>query len=637
MNLLLILVGSLVTLSCCSITKNLDEAGSNSTTALNDFTDEIIQHCLSFMSVSLVAMISTVSRRFSNLCDGKISHLFRKEQNREFDPVKIFQYYHEFEPTDSIKRLAMIAIESGLPASLSCESFKLNRIAKFFMDNLFSDQPLVMKEPSDVFDNELFHAMVKYKDTSEWILDYPTEKLIDAVGFEQLSSIVNEFDEGVLLANENFRKGSRETRKKFYKLYQESLSPTLKVLCETGDVYDSRLDPDEINAIGLVALADLSIDEKSLERSLELASIYLSRSTSSALSNAIQCMSNTEFIIQMMLIRELVELEDLELSLVVYLRKDAAEIFTGIYNIGHIQESIQNNDDRIHPMLKLLYGIMLGMKDEALMPMLDSLKEGRGLLCPIAAYHKRSPALLLKLWEEDGYLRPHSMYNVERFTKSDYVTLDYDLKTVIPLLRQGRLSPYWEFIPISRRLEYFEYLLDNVYDEEFRPFVNVLDCCATDICSDIMFRKFLKRSLALDLDLYESIRDDKMPRQIETEISKEIVSCIRSGENPQKRLRLEPWDLILNVVKKAVFREVLGRKDGFNLALEYICRNNGVTLECAAEELIKICIANKIDFELPDEFKNIDIEDLKGIVEETLAQMASNCNAMLIWDEEDVN
>lgn len=615
MNPLSVALGYIFAVCLCSGNNQQDAA------TLNGLSQELILNFFSFMPVSSVARTSSVSRRFSVLTYAYLRPLFRTRQEDgqyTLDPCKIYQYYHEVEPCLPVKLLTLQVLNAARPTSLSCESFKLNGIIDIFVQKLFYEGKtrIDLRMSKIGFYHDLMAQMLKYQDSSRFYVNQPTEMLIDVVGEEKLKSFVESHAplKMLFLMNKAYIKGCLSYRKKLYKLHQSKLSKFLQALVESGDVFDNSLHPLEISTLELIALTDYSTDEMSRKRALDLADGFIKIAEPSQLANAIECIGSTQFVIG--ILRKLdfsLELQK-RLALIIYLRNDAETIFGALNDV----ESIKCDDGAIDIFLKLLHGIINNGIDESnLLPLCGGLdNESQLILGTIAAFHGRSQVLLLALASNLSKMPNDRFYPQDLLTTDsfDYAKLDLSPEENISLLKVG-FFPYWNFVTVTKRVEFLEHLLDMRSVENVELGLKILPNEVLNVFTDQLYRMYIKFSIINGVDSINGACSKG--HLLENEIEKEVAHILQTGVDCSKMFSDTFGSYFAESPRSVVFQTVLSWENGFDLVLKYL----RPCIESSDEEsvivlLFKICIVSDIGFDVPMHLVHLIFVALDELVDE---------------------
>lgn len=628
MNPLSIALGYIFALWFCSGTKQPDKY----VLTLNDFTDELLLYWFSLMPASQVARNSSVSQRFNTLSCMHLRRLFNTRQEDggyTLDLCKIYQHYHEVEPSLPIKLLTLQTINAGRPTCLSGESFRLNKTIDCFTERLFYDgTDRIHLHPSIVdLNHDLTALLLKYQDSAKFFVNLPTEKLIDTVGEEKLRSLLDsELISILFLRNRAYIKGGLSYRKKLYKLHQAKLTKFLQTLIESGDVFDKRLLPVEIGTIDLIALADYSMDGNSLKRALDLADEFIRRAELCELVYAIQCIGSTRFVIKVLQKIDFSLDTQKKLGLIIYLKKGAKTIFNALNDIDAIRASMRSDDDAVDIFLKILFGILNGVGDSILLPLCDVDDQSRLILGAIAAYHERSHALLLALTPNQS-IEPLDIFYSHDLLKTDsldYAKLDFGLEKNISLLKVG-FFPYWNFITVPKRIEYLEHLLDSPSAEDARLGLDLMSSEVFKIGTDQLYRKYIKCSIINGQNSISGIWSSSPV--LLNEIAKEVMRLLQSGIDYSKMFAEASGNYYAGSLRSIVFQAVLSWKNGFALALQYIRNSIKTNAEINDEAIIvyffKICIVSNFGFDIPSRLEHLIFAALKELVEECKLEIGS--------------
>lgn len=606
----------ILALYCCSAMNLLP--GNEPT--INEFPDELVLYCLTFLPASVIASTATVSQRFSNLSRSLLCSLFGNKQadgSYELDPCRIYSYYHEMESSPSVKALTIQSLDWKRTTSLSCESFRNNEIIEYFCRFLFDSKNLVNIREWDSKGMELgLNALIiKYRLAPLRVcVTHPSESLINTVGVDPIRSIMQSVSTPRLLDHPDF-KNKPSARKTLYRLFYPKLSKSLKILLDTNDVFDSRLDSQEFKALELILLSDLVVDEKSIQRSLDLADRFIRTSLCFELASAIECIGNTAFLISILKIRELTPGDQFMLYLFLYMRADAMEIFCAINDLGAIQASIREADDTVDPLKKFIYGIVTGMDDNILIALSGALNEGFEIARNIAAYHKKSPSVLLTLMSSEELIDCYGPRNLLNPFSAEYAMLDYDLADNIKLLDGEITTAYWNFVSIPRRLEYFEHMLKHANDDDIVCAMDALNQCAGLICTDKTYRLFIKRCITSGAkDIYGGILPDSY---LQKEINGEIGSLFKSGVDFSMSFELDPnQPFFLGTFQVRIYNEILSWENGVDLVLGCLHSANEEDSSVSYTiKLIVICLYNNIGFDMPTTWSPLILDAICCIVE----------------------
>lgn len=606
--------------------------------AIAEFPNELTLYILNMLPASVIASTATVSVGFNSLSHLVLRDLFSDQNSNGdyiLDPAQIYSYYNNDEPSPAIKCLTLRALNSQRLNDLSCESFENNQRIDFYCDNLFSSGDVNLYHREKYSGDALMHLILMHRTTTGSLSSASfSPECIKACGVARLKGKVypNLAD---LIYREYFRRAEKDMKRALLDLFDDQTSSqSLKILFDTENVDDPRLRVEEISAAEIGLMSQICNSQQSIQTAMKLSSDYIKGCSLEYFAAFLETIENTAFFLKMIEARDGGEYEKKMLYLIFYLRPDAHDIFMALNDVEKIQRSIESGTSDLS-IEKTTFGLVSDLEDAVLLPIIESMEmiQTTQALVLVASHHKRSFPILSALCSKS--LNPkHPIGNdmvlpthvSKRFPHHKNAALEYSLEEMIQL----PIESTFLYFTLPKKLEWMEHLLDTRTDAELELVFSTLMSFGTQICSDRVFRKFLRRRIAAGL--FAHIDGLFATQNLNKEIEREIECALAEGLNPVKIFRFDGYtELNMNQLQQIVLERTLNPEKGFeaivsgNFAERINLQPQDMAIgrnRCRAKSIIKSCLSKNISFAIP-QLVNSTFEQLLSESLEELLDISS--------------